>query len=130
MIVYADTSALVKLVVNESHSNALDTWITTNSVRLMSSNLTRTEFFRAVRRRNLRNTENAYTLLDRVGIINLDHSVYDEAGIIPPIELRSLDAIHLTAARLLGRQLDGLLTYDDRLAEAAQSMGMRIYSPT
>lgn len=96
----------------------------------MSSDLTRTELIRAVRRQNLWDTSAALAVLDQIGIINLDHSVYDEAGILPPIELRSLDAIHLTAARLLGRQLDGLLTYDDKLAEAAQLMGMKIYSPT
>jgi predicted nucleic acid-binding protein len=37
----------------------------------------------------------------------------------PELLLRSLDAIHLATARLLGGELTAFLTYDDRLARAA-----------
>ncbi len=44
--------------------------------------------------------------------------------------LRSLDAIHLATARLLGQELTALLTYDDRLAQAATDAGIPVLAPT
>ncbi|MBK5250721.1 MAG: VapC toxin family PIN domain ribonuclease, partial [Actinomycetales bacterium] len=44
--------------------------------------------------------------------------------------LRSLDAVHLAAALSLGDDLEGIVTYDDRLAEAAQANGVPVASPS
>lgn len=129
MLIYADTSALAKLVVDEPESVALRAWCEARAARLITCALTRTELVRAVRRQNPHDTVAATRLLGEVAIINLDQSVYDEAAILPPPELRSLDAIHLAAARLLGSQLDGILSYDARLAEAAESIGIPAFSP-
>jgi hypothetical protein len=43
--------------------------------------------------------------------------------------LRSLDAIHLAAALDLGDDLDGLVTYDERLGEAARLNGITVLAP-
>jgi hypothetical protein len=43
--------------------------------------------------------------------------------------LRSLDAIHLATARLLSPELTALLTYDDRLAKAAEDAGVPVLAP-
>ena len=43
--------------------------------------------------------------------------------------LRSLNAIHLATARLLGNDLTALLTYDDRLAKAADDAGIPVLTP-
>ena len=43
--------------------------------------------------------------------------------------LRDYPYRDLVEAGLLGAQLDGILTYDARLAEAAQSCGIRIFDP-
>jgi uncharacterized protein len=43
--------------------------------------------------------------------------------------MRSLDALHLAIALELGDDLDGLVTYDDRLAEAARLQGIRVEAP-
>lgn len=129
MLIYTDTSALAKMVVEEAESPALLSWCSTHAVQKITCALTRTELIRAVRRHNPHNTPAAIKLLEETAIINLDSSVFAEAGILPPLELRSLDAIHLAAARLLGDQLDGMLTYDRRLAEAAENIGIRCYAP-
>ncbi|MCB0998301.1 MAG: hypothetical protein KDB40_03310 [Acidimicrobiales bacterium] len=42
---------------------------------------------------------------------------------------RSLDAIHLAAALDVGDQLDGIVTYDERLADAASHLGIRVITP-
>jgi predicted nucleic acid-binding protein len=47
----------------------------------------------------------------------------------PDRMLRSLDAIHLATARVLGPDLDGLATYDDRLAAAAKDAGIPVVDP-
>jgi predicted nucleic acid-binding protein len=47
----------------------------------------------------------------------------------PDRGLRSLDAIHLATARVLAPELDGLLTYDDRLGKAAADAGLPVISP-
>ena len=47
----------------------------------------------------------------------------------PDRGLRSLDAIHLATARILGPDLDAFVTYDDRLGQAAQDAGLVLLSP-
>ena len=43
--------------------------------------------------------------------------------------LRSLYAVHLATARLLGPELTALLTYDARLAKAAADAGIPVLAP-
>jgi prevent-host-death family protein len=44
--------------------------------------------------------------------------------------MRTLDAVHLAAALDLGDDLDSMVTYDDRLAEAAQFNGSPFTAPS
>jgi predicted nucleic acid-binding protein len=46
-----------------------------------------------------------------------------------PIELRSLDTIHLATAQQLGADLARIVTYDDRMAGAANQLGMTVARP-
>lgn len=55
--------------------------------------------------------------------------VFDRAGAMAPPELHSLDALHLAAAMSLGRDLAGIVAYDDRLALAASRAGLKVASP-
>jgi predicted nucleic acid-binding protein len=128
VLVYADTSALVKLVIPEAESVELERWVRTARVRFMTAALTLTELPRATMRANPKVIGAAHDQLRACGIVNLDSSLYAEAGRLEPHELRSLDAIHLAAALTLGSQLDGILTYDKRLSEAARNVGIRILS--
>jgi hypothetical protein len=47
----------------------------------------------------------------------------------PDRALHSLDAIHLATARILGPDLDGLVSYDTRLTTAASDAGLVVLSP-
>jgi predicted nucleic acid-binding protein len=47
-----------------------------------------------------------------------------------PVELRSLDAIHLATAQQLGADLARIITYDDRMAMAATQLGLTVTRPT
>lgn len=54
---------------------------------------------------------------------------YQRAGVLDPPALRSPDALHLTAAMAVGDDLDGIVTYDQRLALAAQALGIPVVAP-
>jgi uncharacterized protein len=46
------------------------------------------------------------------------------------IELRCLDAIHLATAQQLGVDLARIVTYDDRMAAAADHLGLTVARPS
>jgi predicted nucleic acid-binding protein len=68
-------------------------------------------------------------VLARIDLIRLNDRLLNAAGILEPVELRSLDAIHLAAAGRLGSDLGEIVTYDERMAVAAKSMGFRVSAP-
>jgi len=51
------------------------------------------------------------------------------AGALPPASLRSLDAIHLATATLMGERLGRIVTYDERLAAVARDAGLPVAAP-
>ena len=126
---YLDTSALVKLVVAEAGSNELREWISQTDSTLVSSDLARTELMRAVRRVAPGLAVQARAVLDSLTLLRLPTEVFEAAGRLDPAIVRSLDALHLAAALRLGDDLAGLVTYDDRLAEAARGQGVRVVAP-
>lgn len=129
MAVYVDTSALVKLVVREPESDALAAWAATATTQAVSSDLARTELVSAVRRSHPEQAERARDVLDSVTLLALTPEILESAGRVEPVELRSLDAVHLAAALVLGDDLDAIVTYDERLAEAARSHGVHVLAP-
>ena len=48
---------------------------------------------------------------------------------LDPRILRSLDAIHLAAAQLVAVELEAIVTYDQRMAEAAVLLGFTVIAP-
>jgi len=46
------------------------------------------------------------------------------------VTLRSVDALHLATALEVGDELDGLVTYDARMAAAAKTLGLAVLAPT
>lgn len=125
---YLDTSALTKLVVAEAESKALRTWLETDRVPV-ACDLARTELIRAVRRSAPDRLLHARAVLDSITLIEVTTSIFEQAARLDPPTLRSLDAIHLAAALDLGDDLDSLVTYDDRLAEAARLNGIPVTAP-
>lgn len=126
---YADTSALVKLVVREAETAALCKWIAAERPQLVACDLVRTELQRAVRRAVPERAVAARAVLDSMTLTVLDTALIDRAGHLDPAILRTLDAIHVAAALELGDDLAGILTYDDRLAEAAAWHGIAVVAP-
>jgi uncharacterized protein len=69
-------------------------------------------------------------VLARIDLMRLNDHVLNSAGKLEPVELRSLDAIHLAAAGRLGSDLGEIVTYDERMAAAATSMGFKVSTPS
>ncbi len=125
---YLDSSAIVKLAVRENESAALRGYLRRRRP-LVSSSLARAEVLRAL----LPGGEDAVTagrkVLARVDLVRVSTAVLDEAAALLPAELRSLDSIHLATAGRLGRDLAAIITYDQRMAEAAAALGHRVVAP-
>lgn len=129
MTYYLDTSALVKLVAPEPESAVLRQWLEARAEALVTSDLARTELFRAVRRVLPKSAPLARQVLDTLTVLRLETSVFEEAARLEPPGLRSLDALHLAAALLLEDDLLGVVTYDERLAEATRLLGYPVLAP-
>ena len=125
---YLDSSAIVKLVVEEPQSAALRRYLRRRRP-LVSSALARAEVVRALLLEGDAAVARAHAVLARIDLIRVNDSVLNAAGVLLPADLRSLDAIHLATAGELGRDLGYVVTYDDRMADAARWMGMKIASP-
>ncbi|MEM9747013.1 MAG: type II toxin-antitoxin system VapC family toxin [Actinomycetota bacterium] len=127
---YVDTSALAKLVVAEPETERLRAWLRDNDDDLVSSDLTRTELIRAVRRVDPSLAVRAREVLDTVYLTEVTSAIFTEAGRLDPTALRSLDAIHVAAALDLGDDIDTFVTYDERLAMAARVNALATIAPS
>ncbi|MGL5852198.1 MAG: type II toxin-antitoxin system VapC family toxin [Phycicoccus sp.] len=123
---YLDTTAAAKLLVDEEQSAALATWADSPGIRLVATHLLETELRRFATRHDLPQAD-VSAILTRVDLHDLPPSLYREAGLWPGPTLRSLDALHLAAAIRL--DAEALVTYDARLAEAAETAGVRVHAP-
>jgi hypothetical protein len=129
-VYYVDSSAALKLLAEESHSSALAAFYDAHaSSSWVSSALLRIELIRAVARGLPAVLPEARDLLLAFDYIRIDDEVIDTAMNEPDRMLRSLGAIHLATARLLGTDLAGLVTYDDRLASAARDARITVIDP-
>ena len=127
---YADTSAVIKLLVEETDSKAFAAFYDAHSdAEWVSSALLRIELTRAVARAMPALLPDARELLLAFSCIAIDDDIVEGAITEPDRGLRSLDAIHLATARILAPELDALVTYDDRLLRAATDAGLVIVSP-
>ncbi|BBY06322.1 type II toxin-antitoxin system VapC family toxin [Mycobacterium noviomagense] len=130
MRLYLDSSALVKLVSNEAQSPALRSYLESYpSDTHFTSALTRTELIRAAKRHgSVGAVARARRVLTRLDLVALTTRLLDIAAVLPPAELRSLDAIHLAAAQT-APDLRALITYDARMAYAASQAGIVVGQP-
>jgi uncharacterized protein len=127
---YADTSAVIKLLAEETHSRAFAAFYDGNAeAEWVSSALLRIEVTRAVIRAVPVLLPDARDLLLAFSCISIDDDIVSGAMNEPDRGLRSLDAVHLATARVLGPDLDAIVSYDDRLLKAAYDAGLPTVSP-
>jgi uncharacterized protein len=127
---YADTSAVIKLLSEESHSKAFAAFYDAHTdAEWVSSALLRIEVTRAVIRAMPALLPDARDLLMAFSFVAIDDDIVEGAMNEPDRGLRSLDAIHLATARVLGDDMDAVVSYDDRLLKAATDAGLPVASP-
>jgi predicted nucleic acid-binding protein len=129
-VIAFDTSALVELVVREPETDALRAWLDSREDQpWVASDLCRVEVVRAVARAAPAAVATALELLAGLDLVPLSPLLLGEAAALPSPSLRSLDAIHLATALMLGSELTAFAVYDDRLADAAAGPGRPIVRP-
>lgn len=131
-MIYMDTSALVKLIVEEPESAALQRWLADAEDRdHVTSAVGRVELMRtALRSGDTEITANAKRILDEdLDIIAVTDEVIEMAETIGPESLRSLDAIHLASAAQLRDALTAVVAYDGRLIEGCRNLDYPVENP-
>ena len=125
---YLDSSALVKLAVQEPESGALRRYLKRRRP-LVSSALARTEVLRALLLEGDEALTRGRAVLASVEIIRINDRILNAAAVLRPPEVRSLDAIHLATAQHLGTDLGRVITYDERMLHAAKQLRIRTAAP-
>jgi predicted nucleic acid-binding protein len=135
-VIYLDSCALLKLVRAEPETGALAAFIDEHrGTRWFTSEISRTELARAVRR-NSRDEEGLRDelvqidhLCDGLDVVPVSSRILSEAAAWEQPHLRTLDAIHLSTAAGLREALSAFITYDKRLAAAAEESGLPVTAP-
>lgn len=120
--------SLVKLAIAEPESVALRRYLRRNRPHV-SSALARTEVVRALFTLGAEASDRGTAVLQRIELIRVSDRVLRQAGTLEPAELRSLDSIHVATALLLQPGLRSIVTYDERMANAARSMKIQVRAP-
>lgn len=142
-MIYFDTCALIKLVRQDAVSAALGGFIDARpEMRWFVSEIARAEIARAVRRINVDDSgriidkarlgaelRHADGLCDHLDLVPVSTRVLSAAAALEQPFLRTLDAIHLATAATVRTGLSAFVTYDKRLAAAAQDAGLPVRSP-
>lgn len=127
-MIYLDASALVTLLARRTYAKELREFLDSRPVMPMAtSTLGFVETVRTMDRVGdypdlMRDLVSGFTE------ILLTEEVRDAAAHLPGA-LRTLDAIHVASAQLLGDSLDTLVTYDRRMLDIARTEGLPAEAP-
>lgn len=125
---YLDTSAALKLVLEEPESEALAHHIDSERPDLAAGWLLETEMRRAANRVAGLTMDAISEFLLGVNLYEMPGSVFREAGLLPGPNLRPVDALHLSVAVRIG--VESVVTYDMRMAESARQLGLPVVAPS
>jgi predicted nucleic acid-binding protein len=129
-MIYLDSAAIIKLVHAESETEALRNWLDERAeTGWTSSVLAEIESSRALAHHAPDAVARLHLVLDLIELVDLDASIRILAQTVKPATVRSLDAIHLATALRIRSQLTSFITYDKRLADAAQTAGLTVDMP-
>ena len=124
---YADSSAILKLLIVEKESAALTNFI---DFTLKSSVLTRVEIIRVLHKITPEKIAQAQVILAGIDLTPLNPAILSAAeNFAPAITLKSLDALHVASVLFLGAAVEGLITYDKAMIMNAKELGIKVVSP-
>ena len=126
--IYIDSSAILKLIVQEKESDA---GRSISRARFITSEISRVEIIRTVLRNEPKALKAAEGVLKNINILAIDSATLTQAERLPErINIRALDAIHLASAGKFGLRINSILTYDKQMAKAARELGFEVLAPT
>ena len=126
-MLYLDTSATAKLLLEEPESAALGEFLRSAGTPLLTSRVGIIEL-RRIGRRSGAGADRADALAATLAVVELDETIERTALTVDPA-LRTLDAIHLATAVAASDSVAGFVCYDARLAAAAASLGLTVVAP-
>jgi predicted nucleic acid-binding protein len=133
LVIYLDSSAVVKLIAPEPESPVLTAWLAERTeMELVTSKLAEVEVPRALCRNRPAVLGAAAMVLTRLYRVEVNDPVRATAAAYLDPYLRSLDAIHLATADQLaasGKAIAAFVTYDKRLAASAADAGHTVVAP-
>ncbi len=114
MLVYLDTSALIRLAIDDG-AEGLIRYLGTDP-SLITCRIAEAE-------------PEAQAVLDAVAIREVDSTLLRKAAQVTSAEVDLASALHLAAALELKSELEAFVTYDDRVAAAARSLRLPAVTP-
>ena len=124
---YADSSALLKLLIVEKESVALTDFI---DFTIKSSVLTRLEVIRTLHKIAPEKIAEAQIILDGIDLTPVNPAILSVAeNFSHSITLKSLDAIHVATVIFLNKSVEGVITYDKAMIKNAKELGINVVSP-
>ena len=144
---YWGTSAMVKLFTAESDSARFHAYAGAAASPLITAEFTRLEFWTALRRKEAERlvgrgeakrlladfdsdvAQGEYEILPVSSMVRAEfESVIDRCfSQTPPVFIRTLDALHIAAARAVGEA--EIVATDRRLRDAATMLGFQLFPP-
>jgi hypothetical protein len=135
-ILYVDTSALLKLLVREAESTAIERELV-RWPSLATSIVTEVELPRAVARARQDRPDAVIDgslilqgVIASAAVIELSEAIVAAARNVIPVHVGALDAIHIASALSLDEELAGVATYDNRMADALARASVNVIAPT
>lgn len=124
---FLDSSAILKLIVDEPESKTLRKFIPEDK---MASRLSCLEVLRNVHRIDPKKVGRAREKLDGISYVEINAPVLKNAEEIAlAMEIKSLDAIQAGSALFLKDSIAGVISYDKILNRALKSLGIKVYAP-
>ena len=139
MIIYFDTSSLVKLYVEETHAALVREWVEEAEL-VASCCVAYPETISALDRRfNVGDfSKHDYELLigafskDWLNFVVLDFDEIESGRLVRKYGLRGFDAVHLSSAKMIKRDASVALffsSFDEKLNKAAIAEGLEVLIP-
>lgn len=125
-LIYLDSSVALRTILDVPGRTRLQDWMRTADATFVSSRLLRTEVIRVLRRDGRPVSEGA-PLLERVGLVEISRETHTIAESIER-HIRTLDALHLATALLIGENVT-VATHDTAMKAVATNLGLDVTDP-
>lgn len=125
-LIYLDSSVALRTILDVPGRTRLQNWMRTADATFVSSRLLRTEVIRVLRRDGRPVSEGA-PLLERVGLVEISRETHTIAESIER-HIRTLDALHLATALLIGENVT-VATHDTTMKAVATHLGLDVTDP-